>query len=96
MRFASVSMLAAATVTLASPVEPRAKTAVLPLRKVNTATSAKSIVARDQAKLRQINGRKLVGNVDASGPATNEVVSYVASVTVGGVAYSLIVDTGCK
>lgn len=97
MRFASVSMLAAATLTMASPVEPRAKTIALPLRKVQTVTSAKNLVARGQSKLRQVNGDKLVGNIDASsGPATNEDVTYVASVTVGGVAYSLIVDTGCK
>lgn len=97
MRFVSVSILAAATVALASPVEPRGKMVVLPLRKVHTAQSAKALVDHGQAKLREINGEKLAGNVDAnSAPITNGVVSYVASVTVGGVAYDLVVDTGCR
>lgn len=96
MHFAAVTILAAASAALATPVESQSKT-VLPLRKVHAAKSAKGLVNSGNAKLRNVNGETPKGKVDAgSGPATNEVVSYIASVTVGSTSYDLIVDTGCK
>lgn len=96
MHFAAVTVLAAASAVLATPVESQSKT-VLPLRKVHAAKSAKGLIHSGQAKLRNVNDEIPKGKVDAgSGPATNEVVSYLASVTIGSTSYDLIVDTGCK
>lgn len=96
MHFASVAILAATT-ALATPTEPREKIAVLPLRKVHHAKLAKNLAARGQAKLQHINGYNPVDSaLTNSGPATNELVSYIASVTVGSSSYDLIIDTGCK
>jgi len=95
---ACFAVAASAVAVSASPVKPRAESVTLPVSKVSTFTSIKSIVAKGQSKISKVNnnngseGNRLV----SSGPATNEDVSYVASVTIGGTAYSLIVDTGCK
>jgi hypothetical protein len=93
----TVATLAAAAV--AAPLEQRAQPAVLPLTHINTATSASNIVANGKSKISQINSDSSVskGNTLASsGSITNEDVSYVAPVSIGGKTYELIVDTGCK
>ncbi len=97
MFFVTVLAIAAAAVS-ASPVEPRAKTVVLPLKQVSTVTSVKNIVDKGQARIKAINGAKASGPVAdvSSGPVTNEDVSYVAAVSIGGNTWDLIVDTGCK
>ncbi len=97
MLFTYLTIAATATSVLASPVKTGAKTAILPLKHVSNVKSVKNIVDRGQARLRNINGAHTVGNVDASsGPATNEDVSYIAAVSIGGSSWNLIVDTGCK
>jgi hypothetical protein len=98
MLFSCLAVVAAATATLASPVKPSAKTAALSLKRVSNVKSLKSIVQKGQSRIHKINGIKAaVGNVDASsGSVTNEDVSYVASVSIGGKSWDLIVDTGCK
>ncbi|KAF5983797.1 hypothetical protein FCOIX_3013 [Fusarium coicis] len=96
MLFAVTLTLAAAAAVSASPLESRAKkTAVLPLTHVVHATSIKPIVQRGQARIRKINGESTV-RLDAvsSGSVTNEDVSYVAPVVIGGSTWNLIVDTG--
>lgn len=97
MLFTSLAVVATATAALASPVKPSVKTVTLPVKRVSTVKSAKSLVQKGQARLAKVNGVKTFGNVDAaSGSITNEDVSYVADVTIGNGTYSLIVDTGCK
>ncbi|KAF5542388.1 hypothetical protein FNAPI_9965 [Fusarium napiforme] len=96
MLFAVTLTLAAAAAVSASPLEPRAKkTAVLPLKHVVQATSIKPIVQKGQARIRKINGESTV-QLDSvsSGSVTNEDVSYVAPVVIGGNTWNLIVDTG--
>jgi hypothetical protein len=98
MLFAVTLTLAAAAAVSASPLEPRAKTtAVLPLKHVVHANSIKGIVQKGQARIRKVNGESTV-RLDAvsSGSVTNEDVSYVAPVVIGGNTWNLIVDTGCK
>lgn len=91
--------LALAAAVTASPVERRAETVAMPLTHVNKAKSAKSLVESGQARINKFNGVKSssVGpQPDASsGSVTNEDVTYVAPVNIGGNTWSLIVDTGC-
>lgn len=88
--------LLAAGAALASPIERQASTAGLPLKRVSNLTSPKSLVSKGQARLNKVNGVtvKAVSDV-SSGSVTNEDVSYVAPVSIGGTTYQLIVDTGC-
>ncbi|KUL89529.1 hypothetical protein ZTR_04286 [Talaromyces verruculosus] len=90
-----VTLLAAST-ALASPIERQVKTAVLPLKHVSNFTSVKNLVSKGQARLHKVNGVAAIDAVSAvsSGPVTNEDVSYVAGVSIGGTTYDLIVDTG--
>lgn len=82
-------VLAAAAVS-ASPVERRAKTISVPLTRIANVTSAKNIVEKGKARLGKYNSQV------SSGSVTNEDVTYVAPVTIGGTTWSLIVDTGCE
>lgn len=93
----SLAIVATAAAVSASPIAPRDQTVVLPVSKHAKVTSMSNIVSKGQAFLDKVNGNtNVVGNIDASsGPATNDDVSYVASVSIGGRAQSLIVDTGC-
>ncbi|TVY38284.1 Polyporopepsin [Lachnellula occidentalis] len=89
------ALLTAAVAVSASPVERQAKTAVLSLKHVSNVTSIKNIVSKGQARMTAFNGPHAVGaSPDASGPVTNEDVSYVAPVSIGGKTWDLIVDTG--
>lgn len=95
MYFVTLLAIAAAAVS-ASPVERRASTVVLPLQHHSSFTSIKNIVSKGQARINKINGVKAVGSVDvSSGSVTNDDVSYVAPVVIGGSTWQLIVDTGC-
>ncbi|KAL7911456.1 putative aspartic protease [Trichoderma velutinum] len=94
MLFSSIAIVAAATAALASPVKPSAKTTALPVKRVSNVKSLKSIVQKGQARINKINGVKDIEARASSGPVTNEDVSYVASVTIGGRSWDLIVDTG--
>jgi hypothetical protein len=96
MFFATFLGIAAVAVS-ASPVERRGQTIVLPLTHVSTVTSLKNIANRGQARINAINGVHAVGpSPDASsGSVTNEDVTYVAPVSVGGTTWQLVVDTGC-
>lgn len=97
MFFVTVLALAATTV-LGSPVELQPRTAALSLKHVTNITSVKNIVNKGQSRIKAINGVKVVGPVSdvSSGSITNEDVSYVAPVVIGGKTWELIVDTGCK
>lgn len=88
-------LAAAAAVVSASPVQPR--TAALPLKHVSHVTSVKNIVNKGQARLSKANGVTPVSAASdaSSGSVTNEDVSYIAPVSIGGQTYQLIVDTGC-
>ncbi|KAF4955905.1 hypothetical protein FSARC_11720 [Fusarium sarcochroum] len=96
MLLAATFTLATAAAVLASPLEPRAETAVLPLKHVANVNSFKSIVQKGQARLQKVNNQDRTFNRDAvsSGSVTNEDVTYVAPVTIGGRTWNLIVDTG--
>jgi hypothetical protein len=96
MYFVTLLAIAAAAVS-ASPVERRASTVVLPLQHHSNFTSIKNIVSKGQARINKINGVKAVSaSPDASsGSVTNDDVSYVAPVVIGGGTWQLIVDTGC-
>lgn len=89
--------LLAASAALASPIERQVKTAALPLKHVSNFTSVKNLVSKGQARLNKVNGVAAIDAVSAvsSGSVTNEDVSYVAPVSIGGTTYDLIVDTGC-
>jgi hypothetical protein len=67
------------------------------LKHVSNFKSIKNIVAKGQARINAINGVKHVGASTevSSGSVTNEDVTYVAPVTIGGNTWDLIVDTGC-
>lgn len=89
-----VALLAvAATAVSASPIVPQAKTAPLSLKRHSNISSVKNIVHKGKARISNVNG--LAADV-GSGTVTNEDVSYVAPVSIGGTTFQLIVDTGCK
>ncbi|EME45708.1 hypothetical protein DOTSEDRAFT_71414 [Dothistroma septosporum NZE10] len=93
----SLAMAAVASVVSAAPVESAAKTVAMPLTHVNTVKNVKNIVDRGQSRIRKVNSaqKASTGNSFASsGTVTNEDVSYVAPVAIGGTTWSLIVDTG--
>lgn len=100
MLFVATLSLAAAAVVSAAPLESRAETVVLPLKKHANVSSIINIVQKGQARINAINGDQsapAARAVDASsGTVTNEDVSYVAATTIGGKSYDLIVDTGCE
>jgi hypothetical protein len=98
MLFAITLTLVTAAGISASPLEIRAKTAVLPLKHVTNVSSIKGIVQKGQARIQKVNGQAATStHLDASsGPVTNEDVSYVAPVVIGGKTWELIVDTGCE
>lgn len=91
-----IALLAAAAVS-ASPIELQAKTIVLPLKHVSHVTSVKNIVDKGHARINKVNGISSASATTevSSGSVTNEDVSYVAPVTIGGNTWQLIVDTGC-
>lgn len=96
MLFNTLAIAAAASLVSASPVQPRAQPAALPLKQVVNVTSLKNLVARGQSKIRHINNEKDGNLLVSSGSVTNEAVTYVAPVTIGSATWDLIVDTGCK
>jgi hypothetical protein len=88
---------AAAAVVSASPIQSRAAPSTLPVKQVYNLTSVKNLVTKGRAKIQKINGDKSEGNLlVSSGSVTNEDVTYVAPVSIGGKTWDLIVDTGCK
>lgn len=95
MFFVTLLALAAATVS-ASPIEPRKAFTTLPLKHVRNVSSIKNIVEKGKARIDKINGVSGLTARTASGAVTNEDVTYVAPVIIGGTTWSLIVDTGCK
>lgn len=98
MQFVALLSMAAVAVS-AAPLEPRAETVALPLKKHTNVTSINNIVQRGHARISAINGQSAPAARAAdvsSGTVTNEDVSYVAPVTIGGKSYDLIVDTGCE
>lgn len=99
MLFAACLTVAAVAVS-AAPLEGRAATIALPLKKHTNVTSINNIVQKGHARISSINGEQATPATRAvevsSGTVTNEDVSYVAAVTIGGKSYDLIVDTGCK
>lgn len=96
MLFAAILSVAAVAVS-AAPLEGRAETVVLPLKKHANVTSINNIVQKGRARIDAINSdESAVVARASSGTVTNEDVSYVAPVTIGGKSYDLIVDTGCE
>lgn len=94
----SLVTLLAATTALASPIEVPAKIVKMPVKQVSNFTSIKNIVSKGQARIKKVNGEKLLAtgvSSVSSGAVTNEDVTYVAPVTIGGSTWQLIVDTGC-
>ena len=96
MRVVGLLAIAAAAVS-ASPVERQTQTVVLPLTHVAKFTSIKNIVNKGLQRLGAVNANAVGPTPDvSSGAVTNEDVTYVAPVTIGGSTWQLIVDTGCK
>ncbi|KAL1864545.1 hypothetical protein Daus18300_007560 [Diaporthe australafricana] len=94
-----VATLAVAAVAVsAAPLESRAETVVLPLKQHTNVSSIINIVQKGQARIDAINADQSAPATRAvavsSGSVTNEDVSYVAPVVIGGKTYELIVDTG--
>ncbi|KAH7357065.1 putative aspartic protease [Rhexocercosporidium sp. MPI-PUGE-AT-0058] len=97
MLFTSPLALAAAiSLVSASPIERETKrSAVLPLRRSVNVSNFKSIVQKGQDRIAAINGvESMVVRRAGSGVITNEDVTYVAPVVIGGKTWELIVDTG--
>ncbi|KAM3524133.1 hypothetical protein MY4038_007874 [Beauveria bassiana] len=96
MRYTSLSLLVAAEAILASPVERATKPSAVPVKHVVKVSSPNGLIAKGQARINKINGaaENTLGNIDASGPAENDDVSYIASVAIGSASWDLIVDTG--
>ncbi|KAM0154849.1 hypothetical protein ACHAQE_002517 [Botrytis cinerea] len=96
MLFTSLLALAGAAAVTATPIA-QVKSAVLPLAKHSNVTSIKNIVDKGHARLNKYNGITTTdkrATAVSSGAVTNEDVSYVAPVVIGGATWSLIVDTG--
>ncbi|KAG6366147.1 hypothetical protein INS49_000323 [Diaporthe citri] len=97
MLFVAILSVAAVAVS-AAPLEGRAETVVLPLKKHANVTSINNIVQKGRARISAINSDQSAPAARAvavsSGTVTNEDVSYVAPVSIGGKTYDLIVDTG--
>ncbi|USW48075.1 Putative aspartic peptidase A1 family, aspartic peptidase, active [Septoria linicola] len=91
----SLALVAAAAVVSSAPVKQEANV-VLPVKRVATFTSIKSVVEKGQNKISKINshGVGLAGRATSSGVVTNEDVTYVAPVSIGSNTWQLIVDTG--
>lgn len=85
---------AAAAAVSASPIK-RDETAALPVKQVINITSVKNLVTKGHERIQKINGDK-ENRLTSSGTVTNEDVTYVAPVSIGGKTWELIVDTGCK
>lgn len=99
MFFSNTLAVAAAIVAVsAAPVEQQVKTTILPLKHVSNVKSSKNLVNRGHQRINAINGVRAIGPTAAvsSGSVTNEDVSYVAPVSIGGTTWDLIVDTGCR
>lgn len=97
----SLALVAAAAAVSASPVMPRSDDTIkVPLTHVASVTSMSNIVANGKARIGQINSgspmAKRATDATSSGTVTNEDVTYVAPITIGGKTWQLIVDTGCK
>lgn len=94
----SLAVAVAATMVSASPIErTTAKTAVMPLKQVVRTKTMRNVVNAGHARINKINQAHTVGASAqvSSGTVTNEDVTYVAPVTIGGNTWDLIVDTGC-
>ena len=94
----STALVAAAAVNFVSGSPAKRDTAstisaVLPLRRNINVSSIANIVSKGQNRINNINGGVFKRQ---SGTVTNDDVSYVAPVVIGGSTYDLIVDTGCK
>ncbi|KAF5645183.1 hypothetical protein F25303_5692 [Fusarium sp. NRRL 25303] len=88
------TLVAAATAASAPPHKPHAKTATLPLKHVFQVTSIKSMIQQGQNRLRHVNNPAISRTSLQAGSITNQVVTYVAPVIIGGRTWDLIVDTG--
>lgn len=92
-----VVVAAAAAVVSASPIKSRAEPTTLAVKQVYNLSSVKNLVTKGRSKIQKINGDKSEGNrLVSSGTVTNEDVTYVAPVSIGGKTWDLIVDTGCE
>jgi hypothetical protein len=88
---------AAAAAVSASPIKARGETTSLKVTQIQRVSSVKNLVANGRERLQHYNNEKSEGNrLVSSGTVTNEDVTYVAPVTIGGATWQLIVDTGCK
>lgn len=100
VRYTSLALAASVASLVAAVPTAVEKRTTIPVRKGHSSKgiSAKSVVERDLARIANYNARKPASaGLEArasSGTATNEDVSYVASVTICSASYSLIVDTG--
>ncbi|PVH83991.1 putative aspartic protease [Cadophora sp. DSE1049] len=90
-----LAIAVAISVASASPIEREIKRAVLPLRRNINVSSIKNVVQKGHDRIAAINGATSLAEKRAtSGVVTNEDVTYVAPVVIGGKTWELIVDTG--
>jgi cathepsin E len=98
-----LTTLLLALAVAANPVIVQRSLITLPFSKQVNLTNIPNLVRRDQARAKALKatgqakaGIPLKSDAVISSPATNEAVSYIASVGVGSPAtqYSLIIDTG--
>ncbi|CAK7238280.1 hypothetical protein SEUCBS140593_010506 [Sporothrix eucalyptigena] len=82
-----------AAAAAATPVTPQARQVAMPVKRKANFTSIKNIVDKGHARISAIN-KGSNAKRQSSGTVTNEDVTYVAPVTVGGATWDLIVDTG--
>lgn len=94
----ALTLLAAAVAVSASPIAVQERSQQLSLSYVSNVQDVSKLVLKGQQKLKAVNSNGTTSkfNNDASsGSVTNEDVTYVAPVSIGGNTWSLIVDTGC-
>nr|POF25772.1 polyporopepsin [Quercus suber] len=96
MIFATLLTAAAAGLVSGAPIESQVETTVVPLTHYSNITSMKNLVQKGQARINKINAAKANSPTPdaSSGSVTNEDVSYLAPVNIGGSTWQLIVDTG--
>ncbi|KAF4343966.1 aspartic ase precursor [Fusarium beomiforme] len=97
MLFATTFILSAAA-TAVSAQWVNKTTNTLQLKHVIKVSSMKNIVEKGKSRVRSVNtkgsSRERIAAAAVSGAITNEDVTYVASIVIGGQTWDLIIDTG--
>ncbi|KAF9778099.1 hypothetical protein IL306_004262 [Fusarium sp. DS 682] len=93
MLFAVTLVLSAAAAAVSAQSDN--KIATLSLKHVERVSSLKNIVEKGKARMRNVNNKNKESIAATnSGAITNEDITYVAPIVIGGQTWDLIIDTG--